>query len=186
MKQITAYVQGVGIVLVFALLGACTPKVPAVLQTGTPLNQQVTSHEGEIMLLGAINRQGLQSPPFKGWYDPTYQEYTVRLSALGGVSQALRDVEIVVFMGTWCSDSQLEVPQFYKILDALKFPESKLSMYAVDNHPDRNKTTPGGESKTYAIEYVPTFIFLRKGKEIGRIVEYPKKSMEADMADLLK
>ncbi len=151
-----------------------------------PVNQQTTSHEGETMLLGLVTREGFQTAPFKTWYDDFYPEYKVRESALEGVAAALKDVEILVFMGTWCSDSQMQVPQFYKILDHLKFPESRLKVYAVDNHPERNKTTPGGESATYKIEYVPTFIFLRKGQELGRITEYPKQSLEADMAGFVK
>ncbi len=167
------------------LFSACSPKMASKTAAIPELNKQVTSHEGEAMLLGAVNRAGFQTAPFKGWYDPTYSEYKVRESELAGVAQSLKDVEIQVFMGTWCSDSQLEVPQFYKILDFLKFPESRLQVYAVDNHPDRRKTTPGGEAAQAKIEYVPTFIFLRKGLELGRITEYPQKSLEADMAKIV-
>ncbi len=166
-----------------ALFSACTPKMASKTAAVSELNKQVTSHEGEAMLLGPVNRAGFQAAPFKGWFDPTYAEYQVRASALAGAAEGLKDVEIQVFMGTWCSDSQMQVPQFYKILDYLKFPESRLKVYAVDNHPDRRKTTPGGEATQAKIEFVPTFIFLRKGQELGRITEYPQKSLEADMAE---
>lgn len=181
--------------LIFALMiallalgaSACSPKTAGKTTAAPqPLNQQTTSHEGETILLGPVNRQGFQTAPFKSWYDDFYGMYNVRASALEGVAAALKDVDIVVFMGTWCSDSQMQVPQFYKILDHLKFPESRLKVYAVDNHPERNKTTPGGESATYKIEFVPTFIFLRKGQELGRITEYPQQSLEADMAGFVK
>lgn len=167
------------------VFSACSSKIPQTIQDGSTMNKQATSYEGDPMLLGPVNREGLQTAPFKSWFEETYTTYQPRLSALGGVSKALKGVEVVVFMGTWCTDSQLEVPQFYRILDVLKFEESNLKVYAVDNHPDRNKTTPGGEHKLYNIEFVPTFIFMRDGKELGRIVEYPQKSLEADMAGFL-
>lgn len=168
-------------------LNSCSPKTGGqVASTAAPLNQKVTSHEGEPILLGQVNRTGFMEVPFKGWFESTYSEYKPRESALEGVADALKNVKITVFMGTWCSDSQMEVPQFYRILDYLKFPEKNLTVYAVDNHPDRKKTTPGGETSTNKIEFVPTFLFFRDGKEIGRITEYPQKSLEADMAAIVK
>jgi len=38
----------------------------------------------------------------------------------------------------------------------------------------------GREDKKFKIERIPTFIFLRNGKEIGRIIETPVKSLEED------
>jgi hypothetical protein len=32
---------------------------------------------------------------------------------------------------------------------------------------------------------VPTFIFMKDGQELGRIVEYPLESLEKDMAKIL-
>lgn len=169
-------------------LHSCSPKTGGQLPAASAatLNQKVTSHEGEPILLGQVNRTGFQQAPFNGWFESTYADYKPRESALEGVAQALKDVRITVFMGTWCSDSQMEVPQFYRILDYLKYPEKNLTVYAVDNHPDRNKTTPGGETAANKIEFVPTFIFFRDGKEIGRITEYPQKSLEADMASIVR
>ena len=37
----------------------------------------------------------------------------------------------------------------------------------------------------YEIEYVPTFIFYREDKEIGRIIETPILSLEEDMLAIL-
>lgn len=166
---------------------SCSPKVSGqISETPASINQKATSHEGGPMLLGQVNRTGFMEAPFKEWFESTYAEYKPREGALEGVADALENVKITLFMGTWCSDSQMEVPQFYRILDYLKFPEENLTVYAVDNHPDRNKTTPGGETSTYKIEFVPTFIFSRDGKEIGRITEYPQKSLEADMAAIVK
>lgn len=178
-----------GLLLLSSLIlftGCAQKTTSGAATTTTEINKQVMSHEGEPILLGLVDRTGFQKAPFSGWFNPTYQEYQVRTADLQGVAENLKDVNIEVFMGTWCGDSQLEVPQFYKILDHLKFPEKRLKVYAVDNHPDRRKTTPGGEATAKKIEFVPTFIFIRGGKEIGRITEYPQKSLEKDMAEYVK
>ncbi len=148
------------------------------------LNQQATSHEGEPILLGKINRAGLEKLPYGEWFNNGYQGYTVDQSALG--KSSLDGIEILTFMGTWCSDSREYVPHFYKILDDLNFNKKRHAIVALDNHPDRNKTSPGGEEKGWNIEYVPTFIFLKNGREIGRIVESPMESLEQDMAGILR
>ena len=147
------------------------------------LNHQAVSHEGEPILLGDVDRRGLEKGPFAEWFNSGYQTYSVDHAALENTN--FEDVEILTFMGTWCSDSQREVPHFYKILDHLKISKNKHNVFALDNHPDRRKTSPKGEEKGWNIEYVPTFIFLKDGQEIGRIIESPMETLEKDMANIL-
>ena len=80
-------------------------------------------------------------------------------------------------MGTWCGDSKREIPRFYKVLKAAKFNVSNLEMIAVN----RGKKTPDNLQKGLNIFRVPTFIFYKNGKEIGRYVEYPRVSLEKDI-----
>ncbi|MBK8565258.1 MAG: thioredoxin family protein [Saprospiraceae bacterium] len=139
------------------------------------LNFQVISHKGDPILLGEANRAGLVAAPFGDWFRPAYDAYQVDKAALANAD--LAGVDLLVFMGTWCEDSQRELPHFYKILDHLGHPEGRLRVVALDNHPDRRKTSPDGAEKGWNIEYVPTFIFLKNGKELGRIVETPAVSL---------
>lgn len=143
------------------------------------------SVDGDPMLLGRISRKALMEGSFAGWFNTEYNGYTVNAGALAGRETALKKVDVEIFMGTWCSDSQREVPRFYKILDQLGISEKRVSIIAVDDHPDRRKTSPGGEEKGKSIEYVPTFIFKKDGMELGRIIESPQSSLEADMAGFL-
>ena len=167
-------------VCLVALLGGCTPKA-----TSTLYNQEVTSFEGEPILLGKINREGLQQEPYRPLFEEYYHDYEVDQATLAPAKEKLQGTEIRLFMGTWCSDSQMQVPQFYKILDAMEFDAEQLAVVSLDNHPDRYKTSPGGEEKGWDIYAVPTFIFLRDGAELGRIVEYPEQTLEKDMARIL-
>ena len=148
-----------------------------------PLNHQVISHENEPILLGRIDRSGLESLPYAEWFKPAYQEYAVDMARLG--PSDLNGIELLVFMGTWCSDSQLQVPHFLRILDNYGFSARKLKLIALDNHPDRKKTSPDGAEKGWNISLVPTFVVLKNGQEIGRIVETPLETLEQDLAKIL-
>jgi thiol-disulfide isomerase/thioredoxin len=177
-------------ILIIAALfavGCKSAKPVAMVGTGVYmyLNYQDTAQDGTPMLLGQSNREGLLQAPFSEWFNAEYASYQVNTAALAPLQGKLDDLNIEIFMGTWCEDSQREVPRFYKILDHLGAGQQRLVMYSLDDHPDRRKTSPQGEEKGKNIEYVPTFIFSRAGQEIGRIVESPQVSLEADMAAIL-
>ncbi len=144
-------------------------------------NKLAISEEDEEILLGLIDRKGLQREQFKTWFDSSYREHTIDTSLIRQINPLLEDKDIRVFMGTWCEDSQREVPALYHILDELKFDNENLYVTAVD----RAKATPQGYEEGMDIEYVPTIIFLVGNEEIGRIVEYPQASLEKDMYDIL-
>lgn len=168
-------------IFLLALLAGCRPKAPQNLY-----NREVTSFEGELILVGLVNREGLLQAPYRTLFEEYYNDYEVDQAALDPVKEKLQGVEVLLFMGTWCSDSQMQVPQFYKILDEMGYDTQQLTVVGLDNHPDRYKTSPGGEEKGWDINAVPTFIFLRDGAELGRIVEYPEQTLEKDMARILE
>ncbi len=140
---------------------------------------------GKVLLRGRLTFQDVMEETVNKWLlkgAESYRANEVVTNALKGVHAHYR---LVIFMGTWCSDSQREVPRFYKILDQLGISEKRVVIIAVDDHPDRRKTSPGGEEKGKNIEYVPTFIVKKDGVELGRIIESPQRSLEADMAGFL-
>jgi hypothetical protein len=50
---------------------------------------------------------------------------------------------------------------------------------------DSKKQASGLDITAYDIERVPTFIIYKEGKEIGRIIETPVQSLEADLQKIL-
>ncbi len=144
------------------------------------INDTVT-YEDSVMLLGKANRKGFQMDAFKDWFNTGYEDYKVDTETAEKLKPLLKDVDITVFMGTWCEDSQRETPHFYKILDAANFDESKLTLITVSEE----KTTPQGYEEGKNITNVPTIIFFKNDKELGRIVEYPIESLEKDMFAIL-
>ena len=149
------------------------------------INNVIKDDEGKEKLLGIINKIGLETAPFNTWFDPNYDDYLVNDKIIKKLKDSLNQYTIKVFLGTWCGDSKKEVPQFYSILDATKFPESQLEVIAVDNTDDAYKQAPNHEEKGLNIHRVPTFIFYKNGKEVNRIVEHPIETLERDMLKIV-
>ncbi len=130
--------------------------------------------------LGWVHRSVLNTSSYAA-FETGYEAYdadTNLVSLIRGVDEG---VETIIFFGAWCSDSKREVPCFLKIADYAGMPGERIRLYALD----RSKKSADGLTERYRIERVPTFIFLKNGEEIGRIVERPKTTIEGDLLALL-
>ncbi len=145
-------------------------------------NEFEDPEDGGMMLLGKINKSGLTVEPYSEWFSENKNTHVLDSTAIDSLKPLLQDVNIKVFMGTWCEDSQREVPALYKILDATDFNYENFSITAVSHEKD----TPNGSEKGYNIEYVPTIIFMKNGDTLNRIVEYAHKTLEQDMLTILQ
>ncbi|RLD67586.1 MAG: thioredoxin [Bacteroidetes bacterium] len=134
------------------------------------------------ILIGYCTEEGLSSSPiFSSCYKKEYDQYQPNLVFLKSLTELLQSIHITVIFGSWCSDSQREVPRLMRILDEMNFPLDSLSIIGVN----RLKTVPNIDISRYMIEFVPTIIFSKSEFEIGRIVESPLESLEDDMASIL-
>jgi thiol-disulfide isomerase/thioredoxin len=113
-----------------------------------------------------------------GKLDPAYQADPDAVAILKQVAQP---TEIVLFYGTWCKDSHREIPRFLKIMELAENPNLNVTEYEVN----REKKDVLGKFEMYGIEFVPTFIVIRNGRELGRIVETPNKSLAEDLAAIM-
>lgn len=149
------------------------------------INSLSKDEKGNDLLLGEINKSGLKQNSFNTWFSKNYDDYLINKNIVKSLKDSLKTYEIKVFLGTWCGDSKHEVPIFYKILDAAKFPENQLQVIAVDRTEDAYKQSPNHEEKGLNIHRVPTFIFYKNGKEVNRIVEHPKETLERDILKII-
>src|SRR5690606_7300007 len=133
------------------------------------------------MIVGKFTKEDLQKGPFASWFEDGYNNYEPSPEAMEIIKENIGDVEIVGFIGTWCPDSRRETPQMFKILDEAGYDLSKLTMVGVT----RGKSTPENLEEGYNMHRVPTFIFMKDGKEVNRFVEYPVESIEADIAKIV-
>lgn len=99
--------------------------------------------------------------------------------ALAGIEPG---AEVTVFLGTWCGDSRREVPRLWRALDeAGGDVPFKIHYVGVD----REKKEPADALAKSGIHYLPTFIVIRGGHEVGRIVETSPHGVETDLLALL-
>lgn len=147
-------------------------------QTDEEIDKEV---EDLPILTGVQTREIISAAPYDSWFAPTYATYPVNKDITDEVQTLFDDITVTIFMGTWCEDSQREVPHFYKILDAMNISKEKVGLITVDEE----KETPEHLEDGFNITNVPTFIFYRKGREINRIVESPVDSLEEDILNIL-
>jgi hypothetical protein len=88
-------------------------------------------------------------------------------------------IRINVFLGTWCSDSKLHVPQFLHLANMFGWKYELIGVNREKECPFEKK-----DCKTWDIAYVPTFVVYRNDIEIGRIVENPQRSLAEDFDEI--
>lgn len=167
-------------ILLSSLLGTLAAGCSTGVATPSPATAvPETPAATEAPLTGTITRADLEA--YAGWADLWTGDYVPDESAIAQLRDDWGDAEVLVFLGTWCGDSKREVPHFFQIMDAAGIDQAQVTIIGLD----RTKKDAAGLTDTWQVEYVPTFIVTRDGAEIGRIVERPANSLEADLAAIL-
>lgn len=155
-----------------------------ILQAQTPYTSSKDEKHPEVTVLnGIISKYALQNDPAFNWYNSNQAIYDPAVEIVNAMEAAKDKVQIVLFGGTWCDDTQFILPRFFKLQEKSGFPDKSISFFAVN----RAKQTLGNVSAAFNITNVPTIIVMKGGKEVGRVVEYGKSGKwEDDLAELLK
>jgi len=161
------------------LIAAIAVLFGAVLQLSPAYAQQETQGDSKV-LTGPIRIDQLFD--LEGWFGPDFIGYAPDRGYTALLKEYLQGLKILCFMGTWCDDSKIQVPRMLKVLQQGSVDPALFEMIGVD----RSKKSPGGETAPFGIEKVPTFIVLKEGKEVGRIVEAPLASLEKDLVGLAR
>jgi hypothetical protein len=127
-------------------------------------------------LVGPVTRAALED--YETWKTLRAQDYTPDAAAVKTIAERGKDVQVLAIVATWCPDSKREVPRFFKIYDQAGLGTGRVTMVGVD----RSKKDAEGLTARYEILRVPTFIFFRGDKEIGRVVERAATTLENDIA----
>lgn len=137
------------------------------------------------MIVGATTRERIEEA------HPEWVGAEAESNPDAAASQALASVppgaEVIVFLGTWCGDSQREVPRLWKALDLAGVAgEAGAAPFTIHYiGVDREKKEPSAPVTNNDVRYVPTFIVQREGREVGRIVEESPNGIEKDLLALL-
>ena len=118
------------------------------------------------------------------WFNKGYRNYHFNNNWLDSFI-GLNNYKITIVGGVWCSDTKMQLPNFIKILNKLKFPMQNLTIIFVDKTKQKPEDYFGSFEKLN-IKFVPTFIVYNANNlEIGRIVESPKISLEFDLKRMI-
>ena len=136
----------------------------------------------ENILSGYCNKEGFTEDDFNYWFQDEYKHYSIDKETLELLNSDLfSSLQIKAVMGTWCEDSQREIPRIIKILDHLDYNFENLTIIGVD----KNKKAEETEADQLNIELVPTIIIFIDDKEIGRIIESPIETLEKDIFNII-
>lgn len=136
----------------------------------------------ENILLAYCNKEGFTGDDFNYWFADEYKHYSIDEEVLELLNSDLfSSLHIKAVMGTWCEDSQREIPRIIKILDHLDYNFENLTIIGVD----KNKKAEGTEVDQLNINFVPTIVFYINDKETGRIIESPAESLEKDITNII-
>ena len=113
------------------------------------------------------------------WFLNRYDKYQPSIKELRQIN--FNEIKIKIFMGTWCHDSKREIPRLIKILDNLKFDQSNVEIIGLT----KEKKGYFNDYSRYNITNTPTIIFYKNKKEVGRIIEKPKETLESNMLSIL-
>jgi len=136
--------------------------------------------EEEPVLTGRVTREELEAA-MPSWMGAMVEAEIDREAAVA-LASVPAGAEVTVVLGTWCSDSAREVPRLWRALDEVGgLVPFEIEYLAVD----REKEEPADLLAGLEIEYVPTVIVRRDGREVGRIVESAPSGIERDLLALL-
>ncbi len=132
-------------------------------------------------LVGIVHKEDFNQQPYSKWFVKNYDNYTPDAKSISKLKKKLKDIKIKAFVATWCHLSKKDIPRTYKILEQAGFDFNDIEFITLN----RGKSTPDNLQKDLDIRSVPTFIFYKKGKEIGRYIEYPHQNLEKDFLTIV-
>ena len=144
--------------------------------------QTYTDKKGNVHLWGELDIEELKNAPYDDWYEKNSKDYRSNLSEDDAF--IFKNVKAKVFIGTWCGDTKFLVPKFIKTWNQLGLNENDLQLIGLHNEGDLYKQGPNSETEGLNIHKVPTIIFEKEGKEIGRIVERTIFDLDTDMKQI--
>jgi tetratricopeptide (TPR) repeat protein len=147
-------------------------------------SQTYTNKKGDTHLWGKTTIESFSSGDYTEWYEKNSKDYKTSISDED--ASLLNDLEVEIYVGTWCGDTKFLVPKFIETWKQLGLNPDQLSITALHNEGSNYKQGPLKETVDKNIHRVPTLVFSRSNKEIGRIVERTVHDLDTDMMLIAK
>ena len=148
----------------------------------TPTAVYWEKSQKEKIFLGHTTSKLLDNAKIFPWYYYGKRAYHPNDSLVQYLKPLTDSLGVMIVAGTWCGDTQIELPKMMRLLQKLEINDSLVAIQLVD----RKKQNRFFITKPMHVKAIPCFIFYKQGKEIGRIIEHPSVSIEADLLLILK
>lgn len=177
MKTLTTNISSLFLSATVMMMTACSSSTIPSRPT-----YQVLPDSETVVMKGVLDRAILEKEVSFTWMTENRKYGSADAGAVKIFTERKEKFTLLVFIGTWCHDSQNLLPVLYRLTDKSGFPGSRIKIVGVD----RNKTAPNNWHEVWKITNVPTFIVLQNGKEAGRVVEYGTTgNMEKELASIV-
>ena len=134
---------------------------------------------------GTDSIQKAEAGLFLTHFEPNFKTYTPKselIIELKAILKGYPQLKIEIYGGNWCSDTHEGIPALLKVLEEVGFDENNLDYHWVS----RDKKWVDGAMSALTIGSVPWVRIFDAGVLKGEIVEFPKRSWEYDMAEILR
>jgi len=139
-------------------------------------------NNGQKTLKGILSRELLASDTAFTWMHSNISWYKPNTECVTNLTAQKDSIQLLVFIGTWCEDSQIILPQLFKMLDQIKFPADHLTIIGID----RKKQTLGSLCDALGVTKAPTIMVMKNGKELGRVEEFGKYGLyDKELGEIL-
>ncbi|HEY4109870.1 thioredoxin family protein [Puia sp.] len=143
---------------------------------------EISTDGNSKMLKGTVKRDVLENDTAFKWFHKNQAGYTPNTETVSVLRAKGSQASFLVLGGTWCEDTQTLLPRFYLLMDAAGIGSDQVRFVAVD----RQKHALNHLPEDMHLAHTPTFIVLKGGKEVGRVVEYGKNGQwEAEIGDIV-
>lgn len=183
-----------------AFLQAQIPPVtikPVLIHESDTMAQMIDTHVAEYQTLkdpensqvvykGLFTYRQLEMEPTFSWLPDAMDKYSPDTTTYAYLRATLPQHKLLVFMGTWCEDSQRLIPELYKLLSDLNVRYDNLVVVGMDRAKTTYTATGVALVKEYEVSLLPTIVVINsEGKETGRITETVKRSIEWDLVNII-
>jgi len=149
-----------------------------------PVAAQSPTITGE-HLLGEVTQEEVSTYVAAKWGNHKSPDGEKWRQAVAELAEAVGNTKLEVFFGTWCHDSEREVPRLLDVLAELERTHRELALDVRWVAVDGEKRLPVEEVQTHRIRQLPTLVLSRQGTELGRIVQRAPRGLETDLRRLL-
>src|SRR5690606_9300411 len=86
------------------------------------------------IITGPATLDALIASDHRAWFDKNYQAYQPDISVIQSFPVSKKNISIKIVAGTWCSDSRILLPQFYKVMDLWQFNHQNIELIFTDKN----------------------------------------------------